>query len=311
MTTTTPNRNTCISIDHPSNAPTYQCDDERIAITSNPISTTTVPFLCRLAAIVNSSNDAIISQSLTGVIQTWNEAAKTIYGYSANEIIGKSIAILDPEGDHGSHSNILEEVRSGRSVLHVEAKRVKKNGDYITVDLTVSPIRDVTGAIVGASSVARDISARTVAEESPRVSEEQYRLLFKSNPIPMWVFDRNSLRFLAVNDASVRQYGYSESELLAMTIRDIRPPEDIPNLLEDLKGRQSGLQEPGHWKHRRKDGTIIDVEVVAHDIAYEGHDAELVAAHDVTDRRRAELLLQDSEAKYRAFLKTPPMRTGS
>lgn len=117
----------------------------------------------------------------------------------------------------------------------------------------------------------------------------------------MWVFDRNSLRFLAVNDAAVRQYGYTESEMLAMTIKDIRPPEDIQNLLEDLKGRRSGLQEPRHWKHRRKDGTIIDAEIVAHDIVYQGYDAELVAAHDETDRRRAQLLLQDSEAKYRVL----------
>ncbi|HXS77997.1 MAG TPA: EAL domain-containing protein [Terracidiphilus sp.] len=284
-----------------SNGPSFQCNDEKLAITSNPISTTTVPFLCRLAAIVSSSNDAIISKSLTGEIQTWNEAAERIYGYSANEVIGKSIAILNPEGERGSYFNILEEVRNGRAVSHVEAKRVKKNGDHITVDLTVSPIRNVTGAIIGASSVARDISDRKAAEELLLISEEQYRLLFKSNPVPMWVFDRNSLHFLAVNDASVRQYGYSESEFLAMTIRDIRPPEDIPNLLEHLNVRQSGLQEPGHWKHRRKDNTVIDVEVVAHDLAYQGHDGELVAAHDVTDRRRAQSLLQDSEAKYRVL----------
>jgi diguanylate cyclase (GGDEF)-like protein/PAS domain S-box-containing protein len=285
---------------YPNSAPSYQCDEERNAIASDAARRTT-PFLCRLAAIVNSSNDAIISKSLTGEIQTWNEAAEKIYGYSANEVIGKSIAILDPEGERGSHCNILEEVRSGRSVSHVEAKRVKKNGDHITVDLTVSPIRDVTGAIVGASSVARDISDRKFAEESLRASEEQYRLLFQSNPVPMWVFDRHSLRFLAVNEAALRQYGYSESELLAMTIEEIRPPEDIPNLLEDLKAQKPGLHEPGHWKHRRKDGTLIDVEIVAHDVAYHGHEGELVAAYDVTDRQRAQALLQDSEAKYRVL----------
>lgn len=117
----------------------------------------------------------------------------------------------------------------------------------------------------------------------------------------MWVFDRNSLRFLAVNDAAIRQYGYSESELLGMTIKDIRPSDDIPRLLEDLERKQSGLQEPEHWKHRRKDGTIIDVEIVAHDVTYLGHDGVLVAAHNVTDRLRTQVLLQDSEAKYRVL----------
>lgn len=117
----------------------------------------------------------------------------------------------------------------------------------------------------------------------------------------MWVADRNSLRFLAVNEASVRQYGYPESELLAMTIRDLQPSDDCPNQIEDLENRQFELQEPGHCKHRRKDGTIFDVEIVAHDVAYQGHDAILAAAHDITNRRRAQLLLQDTEAKYRVL----------
>jgi len=289
------------SIYPPRNGPSFQCDDERVALISNSVSTTTVPFLCRLAAIVNSSNDAIISKSVNGQIQTWNGGAERLYGYSASEAIGTSIAILDPEGEGGSHRTILEEVRSGRPVSHVQATRVKKNGDLITVDLTVYPVQDATGTIVGASSVARDLSDRKVAEESLRASEEQYRLLFQSNPVPMWVFDRNSLSFLAVNDAAVRQYGYSEGEFVTMTIKDIRPAEEIPKLLEDLKIQQSGLQEPEYWKHRRKDGTIIDVEVVAHDVAYKGHDGELVAVYDVTDRRRAQLLLHDSEAKYRVL----------
>lgn len=301
MPTRTANRDELAPCYVASGALSFQCADERNAITSAPISPTTPPFLCRLAGIVRSSNDGIISTSLAGEIQTWNEGAERLYGYSAGEVIGKSIAILDPEGERDSHCAILEEVRNGLEVKHFEAVCVRKNGNQITVDLTVSPIRDVTGAVIGASSVARDISDRLLAEEALRLSREQYRLLFQSNPIPMWVFDRQSLRFLAVNDAAVRQYGYSEGELLVMTIKDIRAPEDIPHLLEDLKGRQSGLQQPGYWKHRRKDGSIIDTEIVAHDIVYQGHDAELVAAHDVTERLRAQVLLQDSEAKYRVL----------
>lgn len=286
---------------HPSSAPSFQCDDERNAISPDAEIHVPAPFLCRLAAIVRSSNDAIISKSLTGEIQTWNEGAERIYGYSASEVIGKSIAILDPEGECGSHRTILEAVRNGHELRHFEAVRAKKNGERVTVSLTVSPVRDSTGTIVGASTVARDISDRKIVEESLRASEQQHRLLFKSNPVPMWVFDRNSLRFLAVNGAAVRQYGYSESEFLAMTIKDIRPSEDIPSLLEDLERQQSGLQEPDHWRHRRKDGTLIDVEIVAHDVTYMEHDGELVAAHDVTDRLRAQVLLQDSEAKYRVL----------
>ncbi len=286
---------------HPSHALSYQCDDERSAIASDTALLTTVPFLCRLAAIVRSSNDAIISKSLNGEIQTWNKGAERIYGYTAAEVVGKSIDILEPESERGLHRAILDEISRGREVKHFETTRLKKNGHRVSVDLTVSPIRDGKGTIVGASAVARDITEWKQAQESLRSSADQYRLLFQSNPVPMWVFDRSSLRFLAVNDAAVCQYGYTEDEFLSMSIQEIRPPEDIPNLLENLKQLPSGLQDVHLWKHRRKDGTLIDVEIVAHDVAYEGHEGELVAAYDVTERLRAQGLLRDGEAKYRVL----------
>lgn len=126
------------------------------------------------------------------------------------------------------------------------------------------------------------------AEEVLDKSEEQYRLLFESNPIPMWVFDRNTLRFLAVNHAAIHQYGYTEQELLAATIADIRPTEDIPSLLADVEKRGFGFQEPGIWRHRKKNGSLFDVEIAAHSIEYHGVEAMLVAANDVTERKKAE-----------------------
>ena len=124
------------------------------------------------------------------------------------------------------------------------------------------------------------------AEQVLEKSEEQYKLLFESNPIPMYVFDRNTLRFLAVNGAVIRQYGYTKQELLAATIADIRPTEDIPALLADVEKRNFGFQEPGIWRHRRKDGSLFDVEIVAHSIEYRGADAMLVAANDITERKK-------------------------
>ena len=139
------------------------------------------------------------------------------------------------------------------------------------------------------------------AEEVLQRSEAQYRLLFESNPIPMWVFDRNTLRFLAVNPAAIRQYGYTEQEFLAATIADIRPAEDIPALLADVKKRESGLQEPGIWRHRKKNGSLFDVEVVTHQIVYRGLDAVMVAANDITVRKQAETAMLQAEQKYRSI----------
>jgi diguanylate cyclase (GGDEF)-like protein/PAS domain S-box-containing protein len=129
-------------------------------------------------------------------------------------------------------------------------------------------------------------------------SEEQYRLLFESNPLPMWVFDQGSLRFLAVNEAAVRKYGFTEEEFLAMTIAEIRPAEEVAALMEDLRKRQAGLQEPGIWKHRKKNGEPIEVEIVCHRLKFHGIDAMLVCSHEITERIRAAENLHDSENRY-------------
>jgi diguanylate cyclase (GGDEF)-like protein/PAS domain S-box-containing protein len=126
------------------------------------------------------------------------------------------------------------------------------------------------------------------SKESLRQSEINYQLLFYSNPVPMWVFDRKTLKFLAVNEAASRQYGFSSQEFLTMTIADIRPAEDIPILLEATATPSQGLQEAEAWRHRKKDGAIIDVEIVGHDLTFRGIEAELIAARDVTDRKKAD-----------------------
>lgn len=120
-----------------------------------------------------------------------------------------------------------------------------------------------------------------------REGERRYRMLFDSNPHPMWVFDRESFAFLEVNDAAVHQYGYSRDEFLSMSIRDIRPPEDVPALMEDVE-RTGAYSPPTVWRHRKRDGTLIDVEISANDVPFGGRPSRLVLAEDVTERRRAE-----------------------
>ena len=255
----------------------------------------------RQAAIVRSSEDAILSKSLDGTIETWNEGAERIYGYRAEEIIGKSVDLLAP-GDHaGEFQKILELIRDGRELKHFETIRVKKSGEEIPVDLTVSPVKDANGQVVGASTIARDITDRKRADELLRKSETQYRLLFDSNPIPMYVFHRQSLRFLAVNQAAIQRYGFSEQEFFAMTIADICPAQDIHDLSELVTTHATGLQKLGAWKHRLKDGTIIDVEIACHDLDFQETDAMLVAENDVTERNLAESALWRAEEKYRAI----------
>ena len=140
------------------------------------------------------------------------------------------------------------------------------------------------------------------SEATLRESEARYRDLFESNPQAMWVYDVETLAFLAVNDAAIASYGFSRDEFLAMTIRDVRPPEEVERLLAALPGRRDGLGHTAVWRHRRKNGADILVEVTSHTLAFGGRRARLVLAHDVTERRKAEDALRESEERLRLAL---------
>jgi nitrogen fixation negative regulator NifL len=126
--------------------------------------------------------------------------------------------------------------------------------------------------------------ARLRAEAELLASERKYRLLFDQNPLPMWVFDRETLEFLAVNEAAIAHYGFSREEFLTMTIEDIRPPEELPKLRQVLSQSVSELSRAGIWKHRKKDRTLLHVEITSHAIDFDGRAAEMVLANDVTER---------------------------
>ncbi len=118
--------------------------------------------------------------------------------------------------------------------------------------------------------------------------KEIYEKFYKSNPHPMWIYDLETLAFLDVNDAAVQRYGYSEDEFLSMTIRDIRPPEDIPALLGNVAKVTEGLDEAGTWRHIKKDGILIHVEIISHTLTFKGRRVEMVLAVDITQRKRIE-----------------------
>jgi len=132
-----------------------------------------------------------------------------------------------------------------------------------------------------------------------RESDERYGMLFQSNPQPMWVFDVETLAFLEVNDAAVRQYGYAKNELLGMTIMDILPPEDAPGLHHGLERSSMQRGDVALAQHQRKDGTIVDMELVSHEMELNGRRARLVLATDITERTRTRAALHQSEEQLR------------
>ena len=135
----------------------------------------------RLAAIIESSGDAIIGKDLDGTIQSWNTGAEKLFGYSAGEMTGTSMIRLIPADRQDEENQILEKIRHGESVRNFETVWQARDGRWIDVSVTVSPIKDSTGKIVGASKVARDITERKKTEEALHESEEKYRCLFNSS----------------------------------------------------------------------------------------------------------------------------------
>jgi diguanylate cyclase (GGDEF)-like protein/PAS domain S-box-containing protein len=151
-------------------------------------------------------------------------------------------------------------------------------------------------------SLQRGLIERTRAEEARLDSIEKYKLLFQSNPLPLMVYDRDTLSFLAVNDAATRHYGYSQEEFLKMKFNQLREKGDTSALLLRLAQSLPELTSDGAWKHRKKDGMAIDVEVTSHEIVFEGKRAILALVNDVTERKRAEDVLQRKEEHYRSLI---------
>jgi PAS domain S-box-containing protein len=148
----------------------------------------------RLAAIVASSDDAIISKTLDGVIVTWNEGASRIFGYEPEEVIGKPITILIPPDRLDEEPAILARLRAGERVDHIQTLRVCKDGRIVNISLSVSPIRNSAGKIIGASKIARDITPQKRSEEALRVSNERFRLMADSAPVLIWIADVTKAR---------------------------------------------------------------------------------------------------------------------
>jgi len=149
------------------------------------------------------------------------------------------------------------------------------------------------------AGTAQDITARRRSEQILRQREEQYRLLFESHPEPAWVYDVDTIRFLAVNDAAVRKYGWTREEFLMMTLLQIRPAEEAPLLLDSVRDNPAGFSETRDWRHLLRDGSLIDVEIASAPLVFASREARLVVARDVTLQREAERSLQLTETLRR------------
>jgi len=250
------------------------------------------------ASIIDSTDDAIISKTVDGIVTSWNKGAEKALGYSAADIIGRHLSITIPSTLLDEEDEILKNVHAGHYIDHYETKRIKKDGEVIDVSLTISPITDSLGNIVGSSKILRDITERKRAEESIKQSEANYRHLFDLSPAPMWVVDEETYRFIQVNKACINNYGYTEEEFAAMTVENIIPKDnktDIKNIVNN-KNQVNRFFMNEH-RHVKKSGELMDVEMSSIPVVLGGKKRILGIAIDVTEKNLYEQKLTSAAIK--------------
>lgn len=274
-----------------------------------------------LASIMENSSEAVLSRDMNRKIISWNKGAEKMFGYTKEEAIGKSVIELGLMRITGETQSEVENIINEFGEFHEELNYFHKDGHIITGAVTGNAVHDSAGKLVALSFVIKDISARKQLEQHLRsyneeleqkirertkeitLSEAKYKLLYNNNPLPMFVLDLETFRFLDMNESAEHLYGYSRKEFLAMTALDIRPAEDKDAFIQiDHSYDSTSNSNKGLWRHIKKDGSIINVEIFGHSITFENRKARLILVNDVTEKLKAEQKLVDSEKRFRALI---------
>ncbi len=252
---------------------------------------------------VMSLNVGIWEYNFTTGEMFFSQRWKEMLGYAPTELPDRREEFWDrlhPD-DRAQAQSALDAHLAGRSEHYVVECRLRcKNGQYKWIRSRAQVLLDADGRPARLVGAHDDIDAHRQAEAALRAGSERYRALFESNPSPMWVYDQETLRFLMVNDAAVRDYGYTREEFLQKTIFDIRPAQEAERLRAMLAHWRPDIpQAPMLWRHLRKDGTELYVETAARDHEFDGRPGVLVVARDVTGFQVAQEQLAASEERYR------------
>jgi PAS domain S-box-containing protein len=242
----------------------------------------------RLAAIVESTDDAVIGKTLTGIITSWNRGAEKCYGYRADEVLGRHVSLLVPPERLSELTDIMVRISRGEHLEHLETVRITKDGRQINVSLTVSPIYGKKGAITGCSTIARDVTSRMQLEERLRESEKRYQMLIELAADAIVVLEQG--RFVYANCAALGLYGADSLEQLQQhTVLELVHPDERAAVQDRywllLGGEASSRRE---CRLLRLDGQEVPVETSSVALEFQGKPAIQVIARDVSLRKMAE-----------------------
>ena len=256
----------------------------------------------QLAAIVESSEDAIIGKTLEGVVTSWNSGAERLYGYVAEEVIGQPISLLIPSDRQDELPKILAQLKRGESIKHFETERQRKDSTRLFVSLTISPIGDALGQITGASTIARDITERKRAEEAVRESQALFLKAFRANPAAMVITRLADGTIIDLNASYEQIFEFSREELIGKTSMQtniIVHPEERNAIVEKLQadGHVYGYETTLRAKSGRLINALFSIEM----IEQAGEQCMLSIMYDITERKHAENELKRSNAELEQF----------
>jgi len=256
----------------------------------------------RLAAIVNSSHDAIISKTLNGIITSWNPGSEKVFGYPAAEAIGKPMLMLFPPERAEEEKEILTRIARGERVEHFETERIRKDGKRIHISVTIAPIIDGSGRIIGASTIARDITERKQMADKLAASEGRYRRLFETAKDGILILDAASGRVVDVNPFLSELLGYSHTFFLGKQLWEI-------GLFKDIVASKEAFLELQATDYIRyedlpletADGRKIAVEFISSVYRVDGAKVIQCSIRDITERRNAEAEAKANAERFRAM----------
>jgi two-component system sensor kinase FixL len=255
----------------------------------------------RLAAIVSSSDDAIVGKTMDGLVTDWNQAAQTIFGYRADEIIGKSISVLLPPGLEDEEERILERIRRGERIDHFETRRRRKDGRIIDVSVTVSPLYDDSGNLIGASKVARDITSAKKSQLQLQEREAHLKSVLDTVPDAMIVIDTRGV-MQSFSATAEKLFGYRAEEAVGRNV-SILMPEPYGSQHDSFLARYLATGEKriiGIGRvvvGRRKDGSTFPMELAVGEMRSGDRRFFTGFVRDLTERQQTQQRLQDLQAE--------------
>ena len=251
----------------------------------------------RLAAIVESSDDAIISKDLNGIIKSWNAAAERIFGYSAQEAIGQPITIIIPPELREEEAQILKRLRSGERIEHFETVRAAKNGKRLNISLTVSPMKDSQGRVIGASKIARDVTDSKLTERELREKQDLLRAAFTQTHSFMAILS-NDGTVVEANRAALEGTGFSRSEVIGSKLWDVwwrSLPEEQAIAQISVATAAKGLAVREECQYALRDGTIRFADRTLNPVQCETGEVVMIVCSglDITEHRQLRSMLED------------------